>query len=59
LSSCGAPASTSDLASFLATALDKWDDRYDNPSYLALAGLELPAGVPAEAAARRAGSSPC
>src|SRR5688500_7123482 len=31
------------LASFLATALDKWDDRYDNPSYLALDGLELPA----------------
>jgi tryptophan 2,3-dioxygenase len=53
LSSCGAPASTLDLASFLATALDKWDHRYDKPSYLALAGLELPAGVPAEAAARR------
>jgi hypothetical protein len=49
LSSCGAPASTSDLA----TALDKWDDRYDNPSYVALAELKLPVGALSEAAARR------
>jgi tryptophan 2,3-dioxygenase len=41
------------LASFLATALDKWDDRYDNPSYLALDGLDLPAGTPQQAATRR------
>ena len=41
------------LISFLSTALDKWDDRYDNPSYLALDGLELPAGAAPQAAARR------
>lgn len=41
------------LARFLATALDKWDERYDNPSYLSLEGLELPAGDPPQAAARR------
>jgi tryptophan 2,3-dioxygenase len=41
------------LDRFLATALDKRDERYDNPSYLALDGLELPAGASPEAAARR------
>lgn len=41
------------LGRFLWTALDKWDGRYDNPSYLALDGLELPAGVAAQAAQRR------
>jgi tryptophan 2,3-dioxygenase len=30
------------LAGFLATALDKFDDRYDNPSYLAVDLLPLP-----------------
>ena len=30
------------LARFLDTALDKFDGRYDNPSYLALEQLELP-----------------
>jgi tryptophan 2,3-dioxygenase len=41
------------LMRFLSTALDKWDNRYDNPSYLALDGLELPAGAALQAAARR------
>lgn len=41
------------LTRFLWAALDKWDHRYDNPSYLALDNLELPAGAPAQAAARR------
>jgi tryptophan 2,3-dioxygenase len=31
-----------ELARFLDTALDKFDGRYDNPSYLALAQLPLP-----------------
>ena len=31
-----------ELARFLATALDKWDNRFDNPSYLAFAQLPLP-----------------
>lgn len=30
------------LARFLQTALDKFDGRYDNPSYLALEQLQLP-----------------
>jgi tryptophan 2,3-dioxygenase len=51
------PQSTSDagrrLIRFLWTALDKWDQRYDNPSYLALDRLELPSGTAAQAAARR------
>lgn len=41
------------LARFLHTALDKRDQRFDNPSYLALDGLELPAGDVTQAAARR------
>ena len=41
------------LMRFLSTALDKWDNRYDNPSYLALDGLGLPAGAAPQAAARR------
>ena len=41
------------LSRFLWTALDKWDQRYDNPSYLALDGLELPGGTASQAAARR------
>lgn len=46
-------AATSQLARFLATALDKWDDRYDNPSYLGLDALGLACGAPAPSAARR------
>jgi tryptophan 2,3-dioxygenase len=49
----GALRAKQQLAHFLATALDKWDGRYDNPSYLALAGLWLPAGPPSQAAGRR------
>jgi tryptophan 2,3-dioxygenase len=30
------------LAGFLHTALDKWDERFDNPSYLAIGLLPLP-----------------
>jgi tryptophan 2,3-dioxygenase len=30
------------LAQFLSTALDKWDGRFDNPSYLAVDQLPLP-----------------
>lgn len=41
------------LARFLHAALDKHDQRFDNPSYLALDGLELPAGDATQAAARR------
>ncbi|HLM27841.1 MAG TPA: hypothetical protein VK304_12835 [Thermoleophilaceae bacterium] len=37
----GCPAHR-ELARFLDTALDKFDGRYDNPSYLALAQLGLP-----------------
>jgi tryptophan 2,3-dioxygenase len=51
------PRHTSDvgrrLSRFLWTALDKWDQRYDNPSYLALDGLELPGGTAPQAAVRR------
>ncbi|MBJ8346521.1 tryptophan 2,3-dioxygenase [Antrihabitans sp. YC2-6] len=43
------------LATFLSTALDKWDNRFDNPSYLAFEQLPLPgtgyrAGCPNQAA---------
>jgi tryptophan 2,3-dioxygenase len=50
-----APAGADDqvLAGFLATALDKWDDRYDNPSYLAVDLLGLPEGDDVPAAAHR------
>src|SRR5688572_6031724 len=41
------------LSRFLWTALDKWGQRYDNPSYLALDGLELPGGTAPQAAVRR------
>ena len=46
------------LARFLDTALDKFDRRYDNPSYLALEQLELPGSgergrCPAHAAVQR------
>lgn len=51
------PQHTSDagrrLSRFLWTALDKWDERYDNPSYLALDGLDLPGGTAPQAAVRR------
>src|SRR5829696_9592708 len=40
--SAGTSAAHRRLARFLATALDKFDERYDNPSYLALAQLSLP-----------------
>jgi tryptophan 2,3-dioxygenase len=36
------PAGPSQLSRFLHTALDKFDGRYDNPSYLALDQLGLP-----------------
>jgi tryptophan 2,3-dioxygenase len=36
------PADDARLGRFLHTALDKFDGRYDNPSYLALDQLELP-----------------
>jgi tryptophan 2,3-dioxygenase len=39
----GAPGDdTRVLAGFLDTALDKWDGRFDNPSYLAVGQLPLP-----------------
>ena len=41
------------LTGFLATALDKWDERYDNPSYLAVDQLGLPEGDDVPGAARR------
>lgn len=34
------------LAMFLGTALDKWDSRFDNPSYLAFEQLPLPGTGP-------------
>jgi tryptophan 2,3-dioxygenase len=45
------------LARFLGTALDKFDGRYDNPSYLALDQLPLPGadGCPARGHAERQG----
>ena len=52
----GCPAHRT-LARFLDTALDKFDGRYDNPSYLALEQLGLPGAdgcpAPAHAAHRR------
>jgi tryptophan 2,3-dioxygenase len=36
------PVADRRLARFLDTALDKFDERFDNPSYLALAQLSLP-----------------
>ena len=41
------------LAGFLDTSLDKWDERYDNPSYLAVGLLPLPAGDDVREAAHR------
>jgi tryptophan 2,3-dioxygenase len=41
------------LARFLDVALDKWDGRYDNPSYLAVDLLPLPGTVDASAAWQR------
>ena len=49
------PADPSRLSRFLHTALDKFDGRYDNPSYLALDQLGLPGadGCPDPGHARR------
>ncbi|MFH5229494.1 tryptophan 2,3-dioxygenase family protein [Antrihabitans spumae] len=52
----GSIAGDSTLARFLSVALDKFDERFDNPSYLALELLALPAadtdGCPMAAARR-------
>jgi len=48
------PAGDGPLRRFLDTALDKHDGRFDNPSYLAIHDLPLPAGAdPGRAAHRR------
>ena len=59
----GLPGPPRSWPRFLDTALDKFDGRYDNPSYLALDQLGLPGADgcpdPGHAAHRATASPPC